>query len=160
MFKSIKSNLIVNNEFGIGINIYEDFKPIYLPVINLKNTNLHYINNHFYDSFNTHNILNSKHTFEDKMKFIKRLSNVNFLNPEENNKFVGSYLELLMLRYDYVHFNPKDPSFKKYDQIINSKEFVIPFERLIEVFDKLNNISYELNNTEWNRFINVISIYN
>lgn len=146
-WKLIKSNGIVKNEFGKGINIYECKKPIYIPILSLEEEKLDFVNINFYNAFKTYILFSSKPSFGDIEKKIKELSNKHYCNLEYNKKGVGDYLELLILRDDYVNFYPKNPNFKLYDALLNSNsKFNIPFLNLIKYFDKLNEISYTVHN--------------
>lgn len=151
IWKLIKSKEIVGNVWGRGINIYEDKKPIYIPILTIEDKKLDYVNVHFYKALKTYEFFNSNTLFDEKIKIIKEISNQRFYDLEHNKKNIGNYLELLILRNDYVNFYPKDPNFKIYDKLLNSNnKFTEPFLNLIRYFSKLNDISYEVHNSQIN----------
>jgi len=146
-WNSINSNQIKKNDFGVGICITDNIKPIYIPVLNVKETNLNYVHDVFYKAYRTYNLLTSNQDFSEIIKKIDELSRKSFLNLDDNKFAIGSYLELLMLRRHYMVFNMKDINFRKFDMLINRNRFNTPYLNLSKYMENLNQIGYEVHNS-------------
>lgn len=144
----VNSKKVEKNSFGLGINIYEDRRPIYLPVLNIEQTNLCYMHDTFNTTLKTYLLLKYDNAeYSELIKKINIMSKKQFYTLDENKNLIGDYLELLLLRKTYVEFDPKSPLFKKIDSLIATKKFDTSFEKLHFYFERLNSISYEVHNS-------------